>query len=459
MTKKIRFPLELADGTQARTLEDLQEHFDLESVLGYYKNGKLLTWLKDRYLESEAEAVEALDETAVDFQKQFCEVFGVEYRDHSVDLAEIERRQARMAKLRTYTDEKEFIDHIDLVAFDQEELADLLDEGQKKIYLCGDKFSVPVSQCGVHYIGVNLPVVHLSGKLPENLEEIEIVICGCEVENMPKTTPATAGKGCQEGIPVEEETELYTADGGSGIQDEETASLENTMAVIRDLEDELNQLAHIQVRVSTWISVDRSACDACAALDSESFPTKDRCRRAAEQRLEKAINDTQKKIDEKLRYSSDKSIYAAFKRNVECHVEDIKKLIKPLYNGGLSKTADSMMQYLKVSKFYEKAKQINNTLASQVSLYGISHYKSEIEYDSYDPSEFETGLSKLLAKSQIRYGFNCHEAVSKIERDAQKLLDELQSDFNNQIQDFILTTAVEPMQELLLKLRNKLEEN
>lgn len=140
-------------------------------------------------------------------------------------------------------------------------------------------------------------------------------------------------------------------------------------------------------------------------------------------------------------------------------MKDIKKLIKPLYNGGLSKTADSMVQYLKVSKIYEKAKQINNTLASQVSLYGISHYKSEIEYDSYDPSEFETGLSKLLAKSQIRYGFNCHEAVSKIERDAQKLLDELQSDFNNQIQDFILTTAVEPMQELLLKLRNKLEEN
>ena len=103
MAKKIRFPLELADGTQARTLEDLQEHFDLESVLSYYKNGKLLTWLRDRYLESEAEAVEALDETAVDFQKQFCGIFGAEYTDHSVDLEGIARRQERLAKLRTYT--------------------------------------------------------------------------------------------------------------------------------------------------------------------------------------------------------------------------------------------------------------------------------------------------------------------------------------------------------------------
>lgn len=191
MAKKIRFPLELADGTQARTLEDLQEHFDLESVLGYYKNGKLLTWLRDRYLESEAEAVEALDETAVDFQKQFCEIFGAEYTDHSVDLEEIAHRRERLAKLRTYTDEVEFIDYIDLVAFDQEDLADLLDDGQKKIYLCGERFDIPVSQRGVHYKGITTPVIHLTGKLPEDMEETGITFENCSVENMPETAPDT----------------------------------------------------------------------------------------------------------------------------------------------------------------------------------------------------------------------------------------------------------------------------
>ena len=189
MAKKIRFPLELADGTQARTLEDLQEHFDLESVLSYYKNGKLLTWLRDRYLESEAEAVEALDETAADFLKQFCGIFGAEYKDHSVDLEEIARRQERLAKLRTYTDEVEFIDHIDLVAFDQEDLADLLDDGQKEIYLCGDRFDIPVSQHGVHYKGITNPVLHLTGKLPEDMEETGITFENCTVENMPESFP------------------------------------------------------------------------------------------------------------------------------------------------------------------------------------------------------------------------------------------------------------------------------
>ena len=42
MAKKIRFPLEMPDGTQVRTLQDLKEHFDLVSALEYYKSGKLL---------------------------------------------------------------------------------------------------------------------------------------------------------------------------------------------------------------------------------------------------------------------------------------------------------------------------------------------------------------------------------------------------------------------------------
>ena len=152
MAKKIRFPLSLSDGTQARTLDELKEHFDLESVLGYYKSGKLLTWLRDRYEETEADAVEALDENASDFQQKLCAVFGVEFSGSDVDMEEIAHRQERLANLRQYTDEDEFIQNIDAVAFDQEELIDLLDEGCEKIYLCGEKFTVPASQKNKAYV-------------------------------------------------------------------------------------------------------------------------------------------------------------------------------------------------------------------------------------------------------------------------------------------------------------------
>lgn len=185
MAKKIRFPLNLSDGTQVRSLEELKEHFDLEAVLGHYKSGKLLTWLRDRYIETEADAVEALDEGVPDFQQKLCAIFGVEFSGSGVDMEEITRRQERMKKLREYTDEDEFIQNIDAVAFDPEELIDLLDEGCEKIYLCGEKFAVPASQRGRAYIGVNSPKVKISGNVGDDWAEHGITFTGCEVENLP----------------------------------------------------------------------------------------------------------------------------------------------------------------------------------------------------------------------------------------------------------------------------------
>ena len=49
MARKIRFPLKMKNGAEVRTLDELKENFDLESVLGYFADGKLSTWLADRY--------------------------------------------------------------------------------------------------------------------------------------------------------------------------------------------------------------------------------------------------------------------------------------------------------------------------------------------------------------------------------------------------------------------------
>ena len=62
MAKKIRFPLKM-NGTDVRTIEELRANFNLESVLGYFANGKLSTWLKDRYYDNEAGAIDELSPT------------------------------------------------------------------------------------------------------------------------------------------------------------------------------------------------------------------------------------------------------------------------------------------------------------------------------------------------------------------------------------------------------------
>ena len=55
MAKNIQFPLEMADGAKVRTLEELQEHYDIASVIKYYKDGRLLRWLKANYEDEIAE--------------------------------------------------------------------------------------------------------------------------------------------------------------------------------------------------------------------------------------------------------------------------------------------------------------------------------------------------------------------------------------------------------------------
>ena len=44
----------------------IRENFDLESILGYYASGKLVTWLSDRYYDIESERMKLLDASSED---------------------------------------------------------------------------------------------------------------------------------------------------------------------------------------------------------------------------------------------------------------------------------------------------------------------------------------------------------------------------------------------------------
>lgn len=167
MVKKIKFPLEMTDGIQVRTLEELREHFDMEKVLGYYADGKLLIWLNDRYYEDEAAQISELSGKNPEFKAQLCEILGVENNcTDAIDLDAIERRNAKLAKLKQFTDDDAIIKNVDSVAFDQEELSDLLDEELTTIYLCSERFTIPLSKENMMYIGIQSPTVIIKSKTP-----------------------------------------------------------------------------------------------------------------------------------------------------------------------------------------------------------------------------------------------------------------------------------------------------
>lgn len=163
MARKIRFPLTMKDGTEARTLEELQEHFDLESVLGYFADGKLRTWLADRYYEDMVSQVDKLSIDMPDLGQRICALFGVEY-SQSTQTADMECIQQRNDKVRIisgFTDNQDVIDNIQLVAMNQDELYNILDGSPDRIYLFGEKFVIPYNTNNIHFIGLNSPTIQL----------------------------------------------------------------------------------------------------------------------------------------------------------------------------------------------------------------------------------------------------------------------------------------------------------
>ena len=145
MAKKIRFPLEMDNGLEVRSMEELRNNFSLGRVLEYIQNGKLVIWLRDRYENNIADAIADLDKTDSELPIKVSAIFDVPYDEKTED----DLKQAA---------------EIDKVAFDQDELYDLLDEKVNEIYLCGDRFAIPLSVQDVSYKGINNPVVVIDSK-------------------------------------------------------------------------------------------------------------------------------------------------------------------------------------------------------------------------------------------------------------------------------------------------------
>lgn len=180
MAKKIRFPLEMKDGVEVRSIEELRENFSLEQVLSYLSNGKLETWLRDRYQNDIADAVSELNQEDAELGKKICNIFDVEYvEEDEVDIELLKERQRKTELLQNYTDEEKFFEVVDKIAFEQDDVYDLLDEGEDVIYLCGDSFSIPLSEKGISYIGVNNPTVVITSK-----EKVDFEGKGIRFENI-----------------------------------------------------------------------------------------------------------------------------------------------------------------------------------------------------------------------------------------------------------------------------------
>ena len=175
--KKIKLPLEMANGVMVtKSLEELKANWDLEKVVEHFVTGKLITWLNDRYYTDLAEQVQKITAIGAEAQKQLCAVFGMEFKqDEVVDAEAVSERKRKLDLVRQYTSDDEILENVDSVAFEQDDLGDLLRKGVEKIYLFKNKFNVPINIKNKYYVGLgDVEVIISSGKYI-NFKELGIV--------------------------------------------------------------------------------------------------------------------------------------------------------------------------------------------------------------------------------------------------------------------------------------------
>lgn len=175
--KKIRFPLLMENGVEARTLDELRNNFSVVSVTEYIKSGKMITWLEDRFENELAENIKLLDTKDEEYVQKLCKIFRINYN------AEFEQQiqlvidvMDKRKKLMEYTDDEEILKHASQVAFVQDDLFALLDNGERTIYLCGDKFSIPLGVSDITYIGVNSPTIVVNSDVLVDWSKKKIVL-------------------------------------------------------------------------------------------------------------------------------------------------------------------------------------------------------------------------------------------------------------------------------------------
>ncbi|MBR1646542.1 MAG: SEL1-like repeat protein [Selenomonadaceae bacterium] len=165
----VKFPLIMADGFKANTLEELKEHFDIKSVLGYFRDRRLIRWLKARNYVEEVAAVEKLSKDENNLSRKLGAIFGFEIEgDDEPDITEIMRR------LRQLTADKELLAQVEqeltdgsaLVVFNQSEF-DAEAQDFDRIYLASSQFVIPLTETDKTYIGIgeNVRAVIKSDKI------------------------------------------------------------------------------------------------------------------------------------------------------------------------------------------------------------------------------------------------------------------------------------------------------
>lgn len=179
MKRHIKFPLFMKNDIPIRTLEELRDNFDIESLLVNYANGKLAIWLRDRYYDDLSEEVSKLNKSSKDFSQKLCKLLGIDSKKvfvpkNNVNLNQLSEIDKRKKRINQYTSDKTVIENESIVAFDQNQFDSLIGKNVKKVYLIGKEFDLPHISNDLEIIGVDNPTLYITDKIRFALQERKV---------------------------------------------------------------------------------------------------------------------------------------------------------------------------------------------------------------------------------------------------------------------------------------------
>lgn len=157
MAIKIQFALNLGK-VKVNNMSELKKYFQLDYIIINLSDGRLIKWLRDRNENEIADKIVELSLQDKELPQKLCDIFGIK-NTFNITVEKALAKGEKLKILKDYTSEQKFIDNIDNMAFSQEELEQLINDGVREIYLYGDKFKIPSNSKNISYISVNNPVI------------------------------------------------------------------------------------------------------------------------------------------------------------------------------------------------------------------------------------------------------------------------------------------------------------
>ncbi|MBE6095113.1 MAG: hypothetical protein E7199_06565 [Schwartzia succinivorans] len=322
--------LVMADGYEIRgSIDELRTHFDAATAVELFKTGQLLTWLEERYYDAAAEKVSALkqeydrimaeaakeDSTLQamyekmipkdeDIAKFLCATLGVSQAvvQGRVSAREVEKREL----LRKQTDDATILSYAALTAFNQEDMAELLDAGEKTIYLCGSEFEIPMRVEGIKYVGIlGTPTVHIAAAVPSDIKKKGISLSNVaidyledEMEKFIKAIQSEKGRELADNV----EPDLLVLRDMSGAKSEIKNSIRQAATEAENclIEHMARKIDYRMERLENMQEQYERMCEERGIPAEMPKPTLEEVRKALEEGHERIIKEMTGKLADKL---------------------------------------------------------------------------------------------------------------------------------------------------------------